>query len=131
MLIFARLSVARLSVSCSILRSHFGLSATKPWPAFAVTAIMEPPPTLVVCSSKVRGLAKRLQGSSALAEHILGFAIADGIMLEAHPEALPDHCRKCRAAAIVEMTDRRVQRAFFCCLRERRLQLERVRRFHG
>ena len=46
-------------------------------------------------------------------------------MLEAPPEALPDHCRKCRAAAIVDMTDRRVQRAWFCCLRERRVQLER------
>ncbi len=82
-------------------------------------------PTLVVCSSKVRALEKRLNSCTALAEHVLGFAVADGIMHESHPEALPDHCRKCRAAAIVDMYDPRVQRAWFCCLRERRLQLER------
>ena len=82
-------------------------------------------PTLVVCSSKVRKLEKRLNSCTALAEHILGFAIAEGIMHEAHPDALPDACRKCRAAAIVDMSDRRVQRAWFCCLRERRLQLAR------
>ena len=94
-----------------------------------MTAIMEP--TLVVCSSKVHGLAKMLQGSGALAEHILGFAVAEGIMHEAHPDALTDACRKCRAAAIVDMSDPRVQRAWFCCLRERRVQLERARRFQG
>ena len=112
-------------LSYALIRSHFRISATKPLAAFAVTAIMEPPPTLVVCSSKVRGLEKKLNGCTELAEHILGLGIADFIVLEAHPEALPDHCRKCRAAAIVDKTDRRVQRAFFFCLRERRLKLDR------
>ena len=85
---------------------------------------MEPPPTLVVCSSKVRGLEKKLNRCTELAKHILGFGIADFITLEAHPEALPDHCRKCRAAAIVDKSDRRVWLAWHRCLRERRLQLE-------
>ena len=79
----------------------------------------------MVCSSKVRALEKRLNSCTALAEHVLGFAVADGIMHESHPEAQPDARRKCRAAAIVDMSDPRVQRAWFCCLRERRLQLER------
>ena len=82
-------------------------------------------PTLVVCSSKVRALEKRLNSCTALAEHILGFAVADGIMYEAHPEAQPDACRKCRAAAIVDMSDPRVWLAWFSCKRERRVKLER------
>ena len=86
---------------------------------------MNPPPTLVACSSKVRGLENKLNGCTELAEHILGFGVADFIMLEADPEALPDSCRKRRAAAIADKTDRCVQRAFWHCLRERRLQLER------
>ena len=83
-------------------------------------------PTLVVCGSKVHTLAKRL--NSALAEHILGFAVADGIMSEAHPDAQPNACQKCRAAAIVDMSDPRVWLAWFSrfsCKRERRVELER------
>ena len=80
----------------------------------------------MVCGSKVHALAKRL--NSALAEHILGFAVADGIMSEAHPDAQPNACRKCRAAAIVDMSDPRVWLAWFSrfsCKRERRVELER------
>ena len=63
--------------------------------------------------------------NTELAEHILGFAVCDITMPEAAPGALPDHCRKCRAAAFVDMSDRRVRRAWFHCLRERRVQMER------
>ncbi len=80
-------------------------------------------PTLVVCGSKVHALGKLL--NTALAEHVLGFAVSDIIMSAAHPDAHPDACRKCRAAAIVDMSDQRVCRAWFRCLRERRVQLER------
>ena len=109
-------------LSVSYLRSRFRL-ATERQPVTACR-IMEP--TLVVCGSKVHTLAKRL--NSALAEHILGFAVADGIMSEAHPNAQPDACRKCRAAAIVDMSDPRVWLAWFSrfsCKRERRVELER------
>ena len=80
-------------------------------------------PTLVVCGSKVHALGKLL--NTALAEHVLGFAVSDIIMSAAHPDAHPDACRKCRAAAIVDVSDQRVLRAWFRCLRERRVQLER------
>ena len=80
-------------------------------------------PTLVVCGSKVHALGKLL--NTSLAEHVLGFAVSDIIMSAAHPDAQPDACRKCRAAAIVDMSDQRVCRAWFRCLRERRVQLER------
>ena len=80
-------------------------------------------PTLVVCGSKVHALGKLL--NTALAEHVLGFAVSDIIMSAAHPDAHPDACRKCRAAAIVDMSDQRVCRAWFRCLRERRVQMER------
>ena len=63
--------------------------------------------------------------NTELAEHVLGFAVGEDIMPEAHPDALPDHCRKCRAAAIVDFSDRRVWRAWPRCLRERRVQMER------
>ena len=82
-------------------------------------------PTLVVCGSKVHALAKRL--NEALAEHVLGFAVADGIMSEAHEDAQPNACRKCRAAAIVDMSDPRVGLAWFSrfsCNRERRIELK-------
>ena len=77
----------------------------------------------MVCGSKVHALGKLL--NTALAEHVLGFAVSDIIMSAAHPDAHPDACRKCRAAAIVDMSDQRVCRAWFRCLRERRVQLER------
>ena len=77
----------------------------------------------MVCSSKVHALGKLL--NTELAEHILGFAAYKAIMPEAAPGALPDHCRKCRAAAFVDMSDRRVRRTWFHCLRERRVQMER------
>ena len=77
----------------------------------------------MVCSSKVHALGKLL--NTELAEHILGFAVGEVIMPEAAPGCLPDHCRKCRAEAIVDMSDRRVRRAWFHCLRERRVQMER------
>ena len=77
----------------------------------------------MVCSSKVHALGKLL--NPELAEHVLGFAIGEAILPEAAPGALPDHCRKCRAAAFVDMSDRRVRRAWFHCLRERRVQMER------
>ena len=108
-------------LSVSYLRSRFRL-ATERQPVTACR-IMEP--TLVVCGSKVHALAKRL--NSTLAEHILGFAVADGIMSEAHPDAQPNACQKCRAAAIVDMSDPRVWLAWFSrfsCKRERRVELE-------
>ena len=77
----------------------------------------------MVCGSKVHALGKLL--NTALAEHVLGFAVSDIIMSAAHPDAHPNACRKCRAAAIVDMSDQRVCRAWFRCLRERRVQLER------
>ena len=77
----------------------------------------------MVCGSKVHALGKLL--NTELAEHVLGFAVGGAIMPEAHPDALPDHCRKCRAAAIVDFSDRRVWRAWPRCLRERRVQMER------
>ena len=77
----------------------------------------------MVCSSKVHALGKLL--NTELAEHVLGFAVGEDIMPEAHPDALPDHCRKCRAAAIVDFSDKRVRRAWHRCLRERRVQMER------
>ena len=77
----------------------------------------------MVCGSKVHALGKLL--NTALAEHVLGFAVSDIIMSAAHPDAHPDACRKCRAAAIVDISDQRVCRAWFRCLRERRVQLER------
>ena len=80
-------------------------------------------PTLVVCSSKVHALGKLL--NTELAEHVLGFAVGEDIMPEAHPDAIPDTCRKCRAAAIVDFSDQRVWRAWHRCLRERRVQMER------
>ena len=80
-------------------------------------------PTLVVCGSKVHALGKLL--NTALAEHVLGFAVWEMIMPAAHPDAHPDACRKCRAEAIVDLSDRRVCRAWFRCLRERRVRMER------
>ena len=80
-------------------------------------------PTLVVCGSKVHALGKLL--NTELAEHVLGFAVGEAIMPEAHPDALPDACRKCRAAAFVDFSDPRVWRAWHRCLRERRVQMER------
>ena len=78
----------------------------------------------MVCSSKVHALGKLL--NTDLAEHVLGFAVGEAIMPEAAPGALPDHhCRKCRAAAIVDFSDQRVWRAWHRCLRERRVQMER------
>ena len=79
-------------------------------------------PTLVVCSSKVHALGKLL--NPELAEHVLGFAVGEAIPPEADPGCLPDHCRKCRAAAQVDFSDRRVRRAWPRCLRERRVQME-------
>ena len=83
-------------------------------------------PTLVVCGSKVRALAQRL--NTELAEHILGFAVANSIMHAAHPDAQPNACQRCRAAAIVDMSDARVWLALFCrfsCNRERKAELQR------
>ena len=80
-------------------------------------------PTLVVCGSKVHALGKLL--NTELAEHVLGFAVSEMIMPEAHPDAIPDTCRKCHAEAIVDVSDRRVCRAWFRYLRERRVQMER------
>ena len=81
-------------------------------------------PTLVVCSSKVHALGKLL--NTELAEHILGFAVGEVIMPEAAPGCLPDHCRKCRAAAQVDLSDRRLWRAWDRCRRARRVQMERL-----
>ena len=83
-------------------------------------------PTLVVCGSKVHALAQRL--NEALAEHVLGFAVANSIMHEAHEDAQPNACQRCRAAAIVDMSDARVWLAWFSrfsCKRERKIELER------
>ena len=77
----------------------------------------------MVCGSKVHALGKLL--NTELAEHVLGFAVCDSILPAVHPDAHPDACRKCRAEAIVDMSDRRVRRAWFHCLRERRVRMER------
>ena len=79
-------------------------------------------PALVVCSSKVHALGKLL--NHELAEHILRYAVGGLVMPEAAPGALPDHCSKCRGPAIVDVSDRRVRRAWHFCLRERRVQME-------
>ena len=78
-------------------------------------------PALVVCSSKVHALGKLL--NHELAEHILRYAVGGQVQPEAAPGALPD-CSKCRGPAIVDMSDRRVRRAWHFCLRERRVQME-------
>ena len=77
----------------------------------------------MVCSSKVHALGKLL--NTELAEHVLGFAAYKAIMPEAAPDALPDHCRKCRAAAFVDFSDKRVWRAWDHCRRAQRVQMER------
>ncbi len=80
--------------------------------------------TIAVCGSKVHALRKLL--NPELAEHVLGFAIGEAILPEAAPGALPDHCRKCRAAAQVDCTDKRMWRAWDDCRRARRVQMERL-----
>ena len=88
--------------------------------------------TLVVCGSKVRALAQRL--NTELAEHILGFAVANSIMPAACDDAQPNACQRCRAAAIVDIYDARVWVAWFSrfsCKRERKAELQRHLRLDG
>ena len=77
----------------------------------------------MVSSVKVHALGKLL--NPELAEHILRFAVGEAVLPEADPGCLPDHCRKCRAAAQVDCTDRRLWRALDQCRRARRVQMER------
>ena len=77
----------------------------------------------MVCSSKVHALGKLLNTEPA--EHILRFAVGEAVLPEAYPGCLPDHCRKCRAAAQVDFSDKRVRYAWHFCLRARRMQMER------
>lgn len=84
-------------------------------------------PTLMVCSSKVAALKKKIKGNTDVAEHILGFAVADHIEPEASGGGMPESCRKCRAACIVDTSDKRVWRQFLHgCPREQRLERERL-----
>ena len=104
-------------LSVSFVGSRFRLATASD------SRIMEP--TLVVCGSKVHALAQRL--NTALAEHVLGLAVADSIMHEAHKDAQPNACAKCRAAAIVDTSDARVWLAWFVrlsCNRERKVELK-------
>jgi len=84
-------------------------------------------PTLMVCSSKVAALKKKIKGNADVAEHILGFAVADHIEPEASGGGMPESCRKCRAACVVDRSDKRVWRQFLRgCPREERLERERL-----
>ena len=84
-------------------------------------------PTLMVCSSKVATLKIKTKGNTDVAEHILGFAVADYVEPEASCSGMPESCRKCRAACIVDRSDKRVWRQFLRgCPREERLERERL-----
>ena len=78
----------------------------------------------MVSNAKVHALGKLL--NPELAEHILRFAVGEAVLPEADPGCLPDHCRKCRAAAQVDLSDRRLWRAWDRCRRARRVQMERL-----